>query len=227
VKPGKVQAKIAETAPGGKTEPVPARPAIKQAINPAKVLQPDSQPVKSQIVKPAYTVGKAAVEKIITVKPLLEPLKILMVVWGTPNDEGLASPSQTRDYSVNLAKLMTDIIKKTHSRPVDGKYSYITDRNHHRLMRDKPEYRNSRGLCEKADVDLLLIGFMEGAEFSDNMGFDPTRRPFFSVFNCKSGKGKAKRFEVSKALKEVFPYEKDLARVFLAFTQNELEAIGY
>ncbi len=149
-----------------------------------------------------------------------------MVVWGTPNDDGLASPIPTREYSGQLAQLMTGIITDAIRRPAEFGYRYIKDRNHHSLMRDNPKYKQSSALCSETNVDLLIIGFVEGAEWDDTMGLLPTREPYFSVFQCKSGKGAAKRFEVAETLGDSFPYEQSLTRVFRTFSRQELLPVG-
>ncbi len=149
-----------------------------------------------------------------------------MVVWGTPNDDGLASPIPTREYSGQLAQLMTGVIKDAIRRPAEFDYRYIKDRHHYTLLRDNPKYKKSSALCSETGVDLLIVGFVEGAEWDDTIGFLPTREPFFSVFQCKSGKGAAKRFEVAETLGDSFPYEQSLTRVFRTFSRQELLAVG-
>ena len=145
-----------------------------------------------------------------------------MVVWGTPNDDGLASASKNRDYSNSLAQLMTGIVETSIHRPINFDYHYIEDRDHHSLMRDNPGFNKSTALCSKTNVDLLLFGFLEGAEFDMTIGYLPTREPFFLVFDCKSGKGAAKRFRAAEARDDNFPYEKALTRAFRTFSQQQL-----
>jgi hypothetical protein len=48
-----------------------------------------------------------------------------MVVWGTPNDDGLASVSKNRDYSNSLAQLMTGIVETSIHRLITFDYHYI------------------------------------------------------------------------------------------------------
>lgn len=89
-------------------------------------------------------------------------------------------------------------------------------------MRDKPEFNKSAAMCRERNIDLLLFGFMEGSEFDMTIGYVPSREPFFQVFDCKSGKGMAKRFRVTDSRDESFPYEKGLIRAFRSFTQQEI-----
>jgi hypothetical protein len=68
----------------------------------------------------------------------------------------------------------------------------------------------------------LLFGFLEGSEFDMTIGYVPSREPFFLVFDCKSGKGAAKRFRAAEARDDSFPYEKALTRAFRTFSQQQL-----
>jgi hypothetical protein len=201
-------------------KPSQAKPA---RISPRVV---NTQPVAPPADTPVTTIAKTIPPKAVAPRPPPAPVKILMVVWGTPNDDGLASPIPTREYSGQLAQLMTGIIKDAIRRPAEFDYRYIKDRNHYTLMRDNPKYKKSSALCGETSVDLLIVGFVEGAEWDDTLGFLPTREPFFSVFQCKSGKGAAKRFEVAETLDDSFPYEQSLTRVFRSFSRQELLAVG-
>jgi len=220
------------TAPVRKiTPPKPAEPKVVQPA-PAPVLEQQPVQKKTRVSKPrpaapqrdtaTTRIAKTTPATTAVPKPPPAPLKVLMVVWGTPNDDGLASSSQTRDYSSSLAQLMTGIVKDSIRRPVTFDYRYIENRDHHSLMRDKPEFNKSAALCSEMNVDLLLFGFMEGAEFDITIGYVPSREPFFLVFDCKTGKGTAKRFRVADTLDDSFPYEKGLTRAFRAFSQQEI-----
>jgi hypothetical protein len=117
---------------------------------------------------------------------------------------------------------MTGIVEDSIRRPVTFDYRYIENRDHHSLMRDKPEFIKSAAMCSERSVDLLLFGFMEGSEFDMTIGYVPSREPFFLAFDCKSKKGAAKRFRVADTLDDSFPYEKGLIRAFRAFSQQEI-----
>ncbi len=228
-----------------------ARSATPKAQQPTKVIvatskdiqqtgpppaKTESTPISRQTVdtaavssKPKMNVAslEPALPPVATIsKPAPVPVKILMLIWGTPNDHGLSSSKPTREYSLQLATLMTAGIKDALHRAVDIDYRYIKDRNHHSLMRDKPEYKKSTALCQQAKIDLLLFGFVEGSEFDDTLGFLPMREPFFSVFKCGSGVGAAKRFEVAETLGDSFAYEQSLRRVFRLFARQELLRIS-
>ena len=213
-------------APQVSTEPRESEPATEPDIKPSpRVVKPG--PVVPQVGTPATTIATTTPPQTNVPEPPPLPVNVLMVVWGMPNDEGLASPTPVREYSGKLAEMMTGAVQDVIRRPVKFDYRYIKDRNHHSLMRDEPEYEQSSALCREAGVDLLIIGFVEGSEFDDSMGYLPTRPSFFSVFHCKSGKGVAKNFEVAATLDDSFPYENSLTRVFRSFSQQELPEVGY
>lgn len=218
--------------------PEPSQPAQAEPkeVAPAPVPVPAQKPVREN--KPVSR-HRPAVPQVDTTAPRLAkttpatpavptpppaPLKTLMVVWGTPNDDGLSSDSQTRKYSNSLAQLMTGIVKTSIQRPIVFDYHYIENRDHHSLMRDAPGFNRSAAMCHEKNVDLLLFGFMEGSEFDMTIGYVPSREPFFQVFDCKSGKGTAKSFRVTDSRDESFPYEKGLIRAFRSFTQQEIIA---
>lgn len=235
--PSAMQASTEPPEPETATEPKPApKPKPAPRVTPPKLPQAKPARTSPRVVNtrpaappadtPVTTIAKTIPPKTVAPKPPPAPVKILMVVWGTPNDDGLASPIPTREYSGKLAQLMTGVIKDAIRRPAKFDYRYIKDRNHHSLMRDNPKYKQSSALCSETGVDLLIVGFVEGAEWDDTIGFLPTRPPYFSVFQCKSGKGAAKRFEVAGTLGDSFPYEQSLTRVFRSFARQELLAVG-
>ena len=219
--------------------PKPSQPAQSKPAKP-KIVQPVPAPAATQkpvqkntpAVKPAPATPQrdttaTRITKTMPATPAAPtapaaPLKILMVVWGTPNDDGLASVSKNREYSNSLAQLMTGIVETSIHLPITFDYRYIEDRDHHSLMRDNPRFNKSTALCSKTNVDLLLFGFLEGAEFDMTIGYIPTREPFFLVFDCKSGKGAAKRFRTAEVRDDSFPYEKALTRAFRTFSQQKL-----
>ena len=149
-----------------------------------------------------------------------------MIVWGTPNDNGSASPSQTRDFSNSLAQLMTGIIEESIHHPIAFDYRYIHDAEHHSLIRDNRKFKQSSAMCSEMSVDLLIFGLVEGSEFDSLIGYVPTRQPFFMAFNCKSAQGVAKRFKVAEANEDSFPYEIALTRAFRSFYQQQLITVG-
>jgi hypothetical protein len=121
---------------------------------------------------------------------------------------------------------MSDQMKGAIQRPLELDSRYIKDRDHHSLMRDRPKFKQNSELCSETGVDLVVIGFVEGAEFDDMIGFLPTRNTFFSAFHCASGKGAAKRYEVAQTLGDSFPFQQSLARVFRSFSQKELSGVA-
>ena len=149
-----------------------------------------------------------------------------MIVWGTPNDNGSASPSQTRDFSSSLAQLMTGIVEESIRHPIAFDYRYINDAEHHSLIRDNRKFKQSSAMCSEMSVDLLIFGLVEGSEFDSLIGYVPTRQPFFMAFNCKSAQGVAKRFKVAEANEDSFPYEIALTRAFRSFYQQQLITVG-
>jgi len=215
-------------------KPSPSKPAEPKIVQPApapvlthKPARKNNPAVKLRPAAPQKDTTATRIAKTTAATPAVPaappaPLKILMVVWGTPNDDGLASVSKNRDYSSSLAQLMTGIVETSIHRPITFDYHYIEDRDHHSLMRDKPGFNKSAALCSKMNVDLLLFGFMEGSEFDMTIGYVPSREPFFLVFDCKSGKGAAKRFRAAETRDDSFPYEKGLARAFRTFSQQQL-----
>ena len=224
------------------TDPVPAStpppsrhaPAEPNAATPAPVPAPAQKPprenkpaTRQQPLVPRGETTATRLAKTTTATTAAPasppaPLQALIVAWGTPNDDGLSSDSQTREYSSSLAQLMTGIIRSSIQRPVVFDYHYIENRDHHSLMRDTPGFNRSAAMCRERNIDLLLFGFMEGSEFDMTIGYVPSREPFFQVFDCKSGKGAAKRFRVTDSRGESFPYEKGLTRAFRSFSQQEL-----
>ena len=170
-------------------------------------------PVKQKIVLPPSITAIQGSDAV--------PMKVLMVAWGMPGDDGLSPPSRILEYSKKLTKLMTDIATPLISRPVTFDYHYIKDADRHGLMNDEPKYWKSAELCSEVHADLLVFGFVEGPGSDGSAGFIAARRPFISVFDCKTGKGTLKRSDVESASGDRFPYEKGLTRVFRSFMQQE------
>lgn len=211
--PARAEPKVPAPAP----IPVAAQKPVREHKPPTR-----HRPAVPQAEATASSKAKTTPPPPAVATPAPAPLKTLIVVWGTPNDDGLSSDSKTRKYSNSLAQLMTSIIKTSIQRPIVFDYHYIENRDHHSLMRDKPEFNKSAAMCRERNLDLLLFGFMEGSEFDMTIGYVPSREPFFQVFDCKSGKGTAKRFRVTDSRDESFPYEKGLIRAFRSFTQQEI-----
>jgi hypothetical protein len=215
--PKAVEPKIAQPAPA---------PVIKQNPPQVKTRVTRPRPAAPQSEAPAPTIAKATATTTAVPEAPLAPLKVLMIVWGTPNDNGSASPSQTRDFSSSLAQLMTGIVEESIRHPIAFDYRYINDTEHHSLIRDNRKFKQSSAMCSEMNVDLLIFGLVEGSEFDSQIGYVPSREPFFMAFNCKSAQGVAKRFKVAEANEDSFPYEIALTRAFRTFSNQQLITVG-
>lgn len=237
----KPKSKPTRTTPGPQSEA--ADSAKPRAITPAPA-PPESESPKheSPIVKqPAPVAVKPTAEgsaaqlpqTIAKTEPAptptpTPPLTILTVAWGMPNDNGLASSARVKEYSAHLSRMMTSVIDEVMGRPVRFDYHYPDQREYYRLLKDKDGYTSSKALCSANRADLVIAGFVKGAEFvSANFGYALIRDPVFSVFDCRTNKKTAQTYHVASHIGDRFPFEKAMTTVFRTFAQQDATLSDY
>lgn len=105
-----------------------------------------------------------------------------------PSDKGVATSTRVQDYSTKVSQSMTAILQEVLRKPVSFEYFYPTQQEYYRLFKDKDGYAESQALCNTKKTDLVVSAFISGAKFvSASYGYELTRDPVFSVFDCNAG----------------------------------------
>lgn len=221
------------------------------------ILEPPAAPIKTQQAPPAPiptkpttpkappVVQSTARDAIVTKKPNtpptlassappsnpvvpVAPLTILAVTWAMPSDKGVASTSRIQDFSDKVSKTMTTVMQALLHRPVDFEYYYPSQQEYYRLLKDKDGYAESQALCKAYSVDLVVSGFIQGAKFvSAGYGYELTRDPVFSVFDCKAGKKISHSYKISESNQDNFPYEISIRSTFREFAEQKAALNNY
>lgn len=217
--------------------PTPAEPTKTQQAPPAPI------PTKPSTLKPAPVVQGTARD--VTQKPSappthasstpppmpvepVAPLTILAVTWAMPSDKGVASTARIQDFSDKVSKTMTTVMQTVLHRPVDFKYHYPSQQEHYRLLKDKDGYVESQALCKANNVNLVVSGFIQGAKFvSASYGYELTRDPVFSVFDCKAGKKISHSYTIAESNQDNFPYEISIRNTFREFAEHKAALNNY
>lgn len=224
-------------------------PVLKSPAEPIKTQQappaPVQVPTKPTTPKPAPVVQSIVRDVIVTKKstasPTLDssvppskpvvpiaPLIILAVTWAMPSDKGVASTSRTQDFSDKVSKTMTTVMQAVLHRPVDFEYYYPSQQEYYRLLKDKNGYAESQALCKANSVDLVVSGFIPGAKFvSAGYGYELTRDPVFSVFDCTAGTKISHSYKVAESNQDNFPYEISIRNTFREFAEQKATLNNY
>jgi hypothetical protein len=203
------------------TKPEPSKqvsPVVKQAA--PVVAKPASDSRAAQPAPVRETVAKA--EPAQTVIKAVAPLSVLAVVWAMPNDSGVASTARVKDYSTRLSRMITAVVDEAMSAPARFEYYYPSQQEYYRLLKDANGNASSKALCGSRRADLLIYGFVKGAEYvSSGYGYALTRDPVFSVYDCKANKKITQTYKVAEHVDDTFLFEKNTTSVFRKFvTQN-------
>jgi hypothetical protein len=195
-------------------DPPPARPAAPVAVTPAPA--PERAPRAVAAVEPAPAPPAPAT-----------PLRILAVAWAMPSDDGTASASRVKEYSTQLSRMMSTVVDEVVVAPVRFDYHYPDQQEYYRLLKDRDGHARSKGLCSANSADLVIAGFVKGAELvSVNFGFALTRNPVFSVYDCTSERKIEKSYQVAERVGDRFPFEQATTAVFRRFVQEEAALAG-
>lgn len=199
----------------------PAKPVAESAPEPAP--KPAPKPAPEPAPEPVTeTVAKAE-----PAPPPAAPLKVLAVAWAMPSDDGTASDPRVREYSQQLARMMTAVVDELVAAPLRFDYHYPDQQAYYRLLKDRDDHAQSRSLCAAHDADLIVAGFVKGAEFvSVSFGYALTREPLFSVYDCKARRKIEKSYQVAERVGDRFPFEQATTAVFRRFAQQEAALDG-
>ncbi|MFP5505771.1 MAG: toll/interleukin-1 receptor domain-containing protein [Gammaproteobacteria bacterium] len=221
-----VQVARAAPAPG---PPRDARMAVRRdaLVAAAKPAQPIAESAPEPAPKPAPEPVTETVAKTEPALPPAAPLKVLAVAWAMPSDDGTASDTRVREYSQQLARMMTAVVDELVAAPLRFDYHYPDQQAYYRLLKDRDDHAQSRSLCTANDADLIVAGFVKGAEFvSISFGYALTRDPVFSVYDCRTRRKIEKSYQVAERVGDRFPYEQATTAVFRRFAQQEAALDG-
>jgi len=150
------------------------------------------------------------------------PLAVLIVTWAMPSDTGVASTARIEDFSSNVAKTLSTSLQDVLSKPVDFDYFYPSQNEYYRLLKDKDGYAEYQALCNSHKTTLVISGFIKGANFvSASYGYELTRDPVYSVFDCTNKKKITQSYKISESNQDNFPYEESIRKTFRDFVQNK------
>jgi hypothetical protein len=212
------------------SKPEPSKPA------PSKQVSPVVKQAAPVVVKPTASAAKPAPSSATlakaepaqtAIKPIA-PLTVLAMTWAMPNDNGVATTARIKEYSTHLSRMMTAVVDEAMSGPVRFEYYYPGQQEYYRLLKDKDGYALSKTLCSSHRADLVIAGFVKGAEYvSSSYGYALTRNPVFSVYDCKANKKITQTYQVAEKVGDRFPFEQSTTSAFRKFVQQDAALANY
>lgn len=213
-----------------------AEPDHQPSVEPPKTQQasPVLRSSKPNTSKPAAVVSNTTPEVVTNQQPAprqtvaitapaeaVAPLSVLTVTWAMPSDKGVASSARVQDYSAKVSKSMVAILQEILGKPVNFDYFYPTQQEYYRLLKDKDGNSESQALCKTKKTDLVVSAFISGAKFvSASYGYELTREPVFSVYDCNAAKKITNSYQISESHQDSFPYETSFRKVFRIFIEQ-------
>jgi hypothetical protein len=169
----------------------------------------------ANVVEP---VGKKTLES--TAQQVITTMKIVIAVYGMPNDEGLANSATVKAYSRNISNLMAEIIESSLSAKVSFIHHFPDSGERNSLSYGAKRNKANKKLCQEKNADLVLFSLIEEIYIGPSMGFAWSREPFFASYDCKTGVREYRKYVAKEVKNEAFPYADELARSFRTFTKN-------
>lgn len=207
---------VAQAAPAPEPPPAERTAARRNALA-----------VAAKPAPPAPEPAPQAVARAEPAPPPVVPRKVLAVAWAMPSDSGTASAARVHEYSRELARMMTAVVDDLVDAPLRFEYHYPDQQAYYRLLKDQDDHAQSRSLCAANGADLIIAGFVKGAEFvSAGYGYALTRDPVFSVYDCKAQRKVERSYQVAGTPGDRFPFEQATTAVFRRFAQEEAALAG-
>lgn len=138
-----------------------------------------------------------------------------------PSDQGMASVTRIQDFSSKVAKTLSTALQDVLKRPARFDYFYLSQQEFYRLLKDKDGFKENQTLCNNHKATLVVSGFIQGAIFvSASYGYELTRDPVYSVFDCKTGKMITQSYKISESHQDSFPYEISIRNTLRKFAEQ-------
>ena len=193
-----------------------SRPKTSVHINAQKNHTNEQAPVAvAKVVEP---VSKKT--PVVTAQQARKTMKIVISVYGMPNDEGLANSATVKKYSRNISNLMAGIIESSLSAKVSFIHHFPDSGERNSLNYGAKRNKANKKLCQEMNANLVLFSLIEEIYIGPSMGFAWSREPFFASYDCKTGVREYRKYVAKEVKNEAFPYADELARSFRTFTEN-------
>lgn len=161
--------------------------------------------------------------EIATAAPAADPaVKILTAIWAMPSDSGVASDARVERFSQQVSDTLTHVLQEVLPAPADFEYLYLDKARAERLVEEDSDDRVSRALCRSKQVDLIISGYIGGAEYvSASYGYALTRDPQFAIYDCKADTKTTHSDQIAARNNESFPFAQDIRRVFRVLAERQ------
>jgi len=185
---------------------------------PVKVQKITEEQPSVVVVKITDPVAKETVEP--TTKQARKTMKIVIAVFGMPDDEGLARSADVKTFSRNISELMAGIIESSLPAEISFIHHFPDSGERRSLYFDAKRNKVNKKLCQEMDVDLVYFSQVEEIDLGPEMGYSAVREPFFARYDCKTGARVYMEYHASEQKNEAFPYANGLAKSFRTFNES-------
>lgn len=152
----------------------------------------------------------------------------LVVAWGTPSDDGMASKGEIRDYSRRLAALVETVIHDIWGGAVHTVVGIPTTAEFRRLLTEPRPYPRTAKLCRDHGVQAIFFARVERSEYlGTGMGYASWREPYFALFDCATASRISEYPRVYDRLGEAFPYASELGIAYRRFVLKQRSHLAF
>ena len=190
-----------------------------KASVPKKVQKITEEQAPVVVAKIADPVGKEAADP--TTQPARKTMKIVIAVFGMPDDEGSARKAEVKIFSRNISNLMAGIIESSLSAEISFIHHFPDSGERRSLYFDAKRNKVNKKLCQEMNVDLVFFSQVEEIDRGPEMGYAWWREPFYSRYDCKTGVRVYKEeYHANEEKNEAFPFANGLAKSFRTFNEK-------
>ncbi len=155
-------------------------------------------------------------------------VSVLVVAWGTPSDEGVASKGEERDYSRRLAGLVETVVHDIWGESLHSVAGIPTTAEFRRLVTDPSPYTRTAGLCRDHAVQAIFMVRVEHSEYlGTGMGYASWREPYFALFDCTTASRMTEHPRVYDRPGEAFPYASELGIAYRRFVLKRRRHLAF
>jgi outer membrane biosynthesis protein TonB len=186
---------------------------------PAKVQKTIEEQPSVVVAKITDPVGKETAEP--TTQQARKTMKIVIAVYGMPDDEGSARSVEVKTFSRNISNIMAGIIESSLSAEISFIHHFPDSGERRSLYFDAKRNKVNKKLCQEMNVDLVFFSQVEEIDRGPEMGYAWWREPFFSRYDCKTDvRVYREEYHANEEENEAFPYANGLAKSFRTFNER-------
>ncbi|MEA1891046.1 MAG: toll/interleukin-1 receptor domain-containing protein [Pseudomonadota bacterium] len=185
---------------------------------PAKVQKTIEEQPLVVVAKITDPVAKETAEP--TTQQARKTMKIVIAVFGMPDDEGLARKAEVKTFSRNISNIMAGIIESSLSADISFIHHFPDSGERRSLYFDAKRNKVNKKLCQEMNVDLVFFSLVEEIDRGLE-GYAWWREPFFSRYDCNTGvRVYREEYHAREEKNEAFPFANGLAKSFRTFNER-------